>query len=253
MAGFFRDHFKGDHSLVQVVLLTILIANLHFMVVDAIASIVGIINNPVIRNQIYIVWITLLFGGFVPVQWIGLYNACKFQIETYSNYGGVIVAVTTSALATWLLIHYVFPTTVDIQNVLRIAQAKDSYSIELHVSENYSLDISGTLYFGAAKNISEIISKNKITEITLNITAGHLYEARKLADLVAEHEINVTVNETCLTPCPLILASGKVRTVSEEAIIGFQSYKELYPDHRSNWFVEQKQKADIEQIGRAHV
>lgn len=250
---FFRDHLKGDHSLLQVVFLSIILVNLLFMVVDALGSIVGIVENPVIRNQIYMVWVVFLFGVVVLWQWVGLFNSCKYNIIEIENYSGVIVAVVAAITASWMLFHVSFPSSTVLQQSVLTARAIDAYETDFQLLDESTLEISGGLSFGSYRKAADLISQHGIKTLRLNITEGQLYEARMLADISVKAKLKIEVFRNCFAPCTLVLASGSYRKVSNDANIGFQSYKILYPDERSSWFVDRKQKSDIERLKKLGV
>ena len=243
---FWFMHFNGDHSLVQISLFNFLLINLHVMAADAVPTIVFIIENPVIRAQIYIVWVLAVFGFLLPWQWIGLVRAGWFEWTRLGNLGGILSAAVVSVFSTLLLLYYVAPSPSELTKTFLIAQERDGYSSEIsHINET-TLGVSGELHYGAASKIATLMRDGDLTTLEIDVTAGHLYEARRLSHFVKERGIDVTVNEVCLSPCTLVLASGAHRTAASTAVIGFQGYKVLYPDDRSSWFVEQNQQKDME-------
>lgn len=241
--GFFRQHLNGDHSLVQTSLFNLLAINLHVIVLGALPTIVFIIQNPVIRQQFYVAWLVAVFGVLLPWQLIGLARACWFDWYRIQNYGGVIMAVIVSIFSTFLLFYYVMPKDGGFGLAVDIGLSRDLYTADISV-DGSKLTLSGGLHYGTASKVKQLVHDKGITHVQLEVSAGHLYEARQLAQLVRDKNLDVSVTRVCLTPCTLILASGKNRTVSEDARIGFQSYKMLFPDRRSSWFVSQNTDRD---------
>jgi len=239
-----RQHLKGDHSIVTVVVVTFLLVNLLLITIDALATIIGIVDDPVVRNRLYFVWLSFQFFTILPIQWISLIQSCRFQIEAFQNYGGAALSIVFAFVLTGVLFQYNFPSLAEAGHYLDIAKGKDHYQSTISV-ENKVLRLSGSLEFGSAKKVEKAIQAHNIETLELDVTAGQLYEARQIAKLVSDLQMGVLVTSRCLTPCTLILASGRLRQVNRDALVGFQSYKILYPDPRSDWFVEQEQSKDI--------
>jgi hypothetical protein len=242
--GFFRRHWNGDHSLVQMSVFNFLAINLHILVVGAVPTVVFIIHNPVIRQRFYLAWILFIFCVVIPWQWIGMIRGSLFDWFRIQNYGGVILAGLVSVFSTFLLFYYVLPTTDEFRRTYETSFKIDRYVADIQI-DGSRLVLSGALHFGTAAKVNQLVRKNNITELQIEVSAGHLYEARELAYMVQERGLDVTVNRVCLAPCTLILAAGNTRTVSESARIGFQSYKALFPDARSSWFVIQNTNKDL--------
>jgi len=239
-----RQHLRGDHSIVTIVVVTFLFFNLTLITIDSVASIVGLVDNPVLRKQIYFVWLIFQFAIILPIQWISLAQSCRFQIAAFKNYGGSILTIVFSIVFTLLLFQYNFPGESELASYWKIARGVDNYHTDISV-ENDVLMLSGSLELGSAKKVALAIKANKVQKLELDLSEGQLYEAREIARLVREQKLDVLVTRSCLAPCTLILASGRQRVVSEDAKIGFQSYKILYPDPRSRWFEEQEEKRDM--------
>ena len=241
-------HFNGDHSLVQIAFINFLALNLHIMVANALPTVIFVIENPVIRAQIYMLWLVGVFGLLLPWQWIGLVRAAWFEWTRLKTLGGILTALLVSVFSTYLLVRYVAPTPQAFMTAFQVAQSQDGFKAEITRINESTLSLSGELQFGTARKMEGYLRDSAITTLELSVTAGQLYEARRLASFVEKHGTLIRVDAVCLTPCTLILASGGKRTVSAEARIGFQSYKVLYPDDRSLWFVEQNQRKDMKRL-----
>ena len=80
--------------------------------------------------------------------------------------------------------------------------------------------------------LSQESADNPVRRLVLNSEGGNIFEARGIAKLVRDHQLDTHVVADCLSACTLIFVSGKHRSASANARFGFHAYRldARYPD-----------------------
>ena len=61
--------------------------------------------------------------------------------------------------------------------------------------------------------------------IELNSKGGNIFEARGIAKLIQQNNVNTHVSAECLSSCTTIFIAGVKRTLSDNAKLGFHQYR----------------------------
>ncbi len=90
------------------------------------------------------------------------------------------------------------------------------------------LSAQGAIDLGAARRFTAELEQRGeyVTTLSINSTGGSLDDALAIAHLVRERGIDVTVaaGALCASSCPLILAAGTERSVSDKAAVGLHQF-----------------------------
>jgi len=123
---------------------------------------------------------------------------------------------------------------------------------ELHVDNSKAqITLQGEISNGASSRLGELLSNNEtagkpVTRLVLNSDGGNIFEARGMAKLIRDHQIDTHVDVNCLSACTLVFVSGKQRSATASARFGFHAYRldARYPDVWIN--VNEQQTRDKE-------
>ncbi|WP_293574816.1 hypothetical protein [Phaeobacter sp.] len=101
---------------------------------------------------------------------------------------------------------------------------------QLEVSQDGTeLRLAGEIQHGLTKRVAALIAENSALErITLCSEGGLIYEARGVARLVADHQLDTLAEGSCASACTLIFAAGVERDLAPGAVLGFHSYQLAY-------------------------
>lgn len=96
----------------------------------------------------------------------------------------------------------------------------------LQNNDRSTLIASGEIGNTSTLELQKIISENnEISTLVLNSKGGNVFEARGIARLIREHQLDTYVTEFCYSACTLAFVSGLNRTATVNAIFGFHAYK----------------------------
>jgi len=97
--------------------------------------------------------------------------------------------------------------------------------------------LQGDIGIGASSRLGELLGNSDsldrpITRLVLSSDGGNIFEARGIAKLVREHQLDTHAMANCLSACTLIFVSGENRSASANTRFGFHAYRldARYPD-----------------------
>ena len=112
--------------------------------------------------------------------------------------------------------------------------------------------LTGEIGNGASSRLATLLNNRESTDspirhLVLNSDGGNIFEARGIAKLVREHQLDTHVVADCLSACTLIFVSGNRRSASANARFGFHAYHldASYPDV---WINIQEQQAQDKEL-----
>ncbi len=187
-------------------------------------------------NAIYpliIALILLAHGAMFIWQIVGVLRAA----ENYSKETGSQAHVWGAQLCLVVAIFITFSASLEAwQTTIPISQ-EEHYLVRMdreHASK-YELKhnpatkviaITGSIELGITRNLKTLLAANSdILTAHLTSDGGNIYEARGLAKLFRDNNINTHVNTNCSSACTIAFAGGKLRTMDPDGKFGFHQYR----------------------------
>ena len=91
---------------------------------------------------------------------------------------------------------------------------------------NEMLAFTGDIDFGATRDFVSILAAHPgIQTVLLESDGGVVVEARGMANTIQDKGLNTRVESDCYSACTLIYISGRVRSLGDEAALGFHQYR----------------------------
>ena len=235
---------NGDFSQGQAFWLMLVPALLLVKTVTALLSLSNVIANPVLSARLWlpILIITILF--VLPVLFFGCLRAIFIAKQQFQGgYQSVCLFLATLFLL-YLTVSHVQQRIPLLTTMANIAASHDNMTLSL-TADRSTLTLNGQLAYGSTKKVKQWLAKNPDTkQVSLNIDAGHLHEARALARVIIQHKLNTRVDTRCAASCMLVLVAGIERTASAGALLQFHRTLDYDNGYRSDWMIERERAAD---------
>jgi len=224
--SYFKRHWRGELDLgISYWVNTILFSLLLTLISLGLGSLASDVTD---MRYILIAFIFLyifIFFIFSPWAYIGLWRSTSNHIEKYNLlfWANVVrILVVIGVIRTIMsFVNAGYPQTVGYIQVLTGTGNIPSYRIELE-NNNTRLKIIGGINLGLAHEVSEYIKQYPtIKSINLESVGGLTGEARGVAKIVKENNLDTYVYGNCFSSCTYIFVSGKRRVLSLKARLGF--------------------------------
>ncbi len=89
-----------------------------------------------------------------------------------------------------------------------------------------ALSFDGSIELGSTKRMAEFLDAHSpIKTLIINSNGGNVYEARGIARLIKQNDINTVVVKNCNSACLTIFIAGSSRSISPGARLGFHQYR----------------------------
>lgn len=181
-----------------------------------------------------VVSLAILFHGVLFVwQLVGVLRAGEVHIRAMGSMANVWGAQLGALIAFWLTAaaaigawQMTLPAPDDENSQARIeAERAAKYSFVPSV-DGLTLVFTGSIELGISKQFATQLKRNpKLQTIVLNSPGGNIYEARGLAKLIHENELNTIVIEQCNSSCTIVFIGGIRRELTPNARLGFHQYR----------------------------
>ncbi|MFQ3229733.1 hypothetical protein [Reinekea sp.] len=243
---YLKQHWQGDRTQgtaywVNVVSLLLL---LKFAI--AMLSIISVIENPVLSTRIWLLISLVVLLVVLPWSFIGSVRSTWQHIHLFQDRTTgiwlLVALIITFGYCTMQFKDYL----PGLNNMVNIAFKKESESYSVIGYDN-QLSLSGYLTYGSAKTITSMLKSNKaIDTIELNLSGGHLYEARQLSEYLAKQPYHTHVEEQCALNCLIVFMGGTKRTAADSASFSFHHQRGYENGYRSDWTITREQVKDRE-------
>lgn len=217
----------------------------------AMLSISNVIENPVLSARLWLPVAAVVTLFILPLLFFTTAKSIFIASKTFKGGYQSLMLAFAVGVAGYLTVKDIvahWPTTVAMT---KIAFTQDNYDVRVTIdTDKKTLTISGQLTFGSSKLVEKQLNAHPdISTVELDLNAGHLHEARKLARVIYTRELNTYVERECLASCMLILVAGKERIVDENARLGFHRTLDYDNGYRSDWVIERERKRDRHYYG----
>lgn len=164
-------------------------------------------------------------------QAVGVLRACDNNIRHYISSGWtrsaqffVLTGFTATLIWTITLIQQLWKLKADAEQLAIEFNTMPDYSIE-YDSIN-TLSIVGAIVPGITKDLrAHLNSQPGVEVIDLNSGGGNIFEARGLAKVIQNHQLDTHVSTNCFSSCTTVFIAGLSRSVAENAKLGFHQYR----------------------------
>lgn len=205
----------------------------------------------------------IFFHGAVFIwQVVGVLRAGESHIRSMGSISdlwgaqlGILVAVWVVISESWGLWLAIHPSPPDEGYALHLGQGYEGHFSLTLSGDGKSADFTGDITRGSTKAVTAFLMENPdITRIILTSNGGNIFEARGLARLAREGNLNTYVPKYCSSACTLAFIGGAQRRLGQDAKLGFHQYRvdATYEVPFANPKAEQaKDRALFEQAGVA--
>ncbi|MCD6174432.1 MAG: right-handed parallel beta-helix repeat-containing protein [Planctomycetes bacterium] len=225
--GYFRKHWRGELSLSISFWVNFCLVNIILNAVATVNSKGVFSDNPVIVGRISTIYIITFLMLVTPWQIIGLWRAGTNHVRQNRRYFWSVIVKTILILA--LLIRlgqtvYYWPMHRDTFKIAFLKDNMPDYTMEL-LDDNAILHFEGGFPFGTSKEVEKVLDANPdIEKVILDSMGGRIYEARRIANLILERQLDTCTVQGCFSAATLPFAAGKNRFLCEGAALGFHRY-----------------------------
>ena len=250
---FVRRLWIGDFSQGQAFWAILVPALLLLKFSIAMLSLMNVIPNPVLSTRIWlpigfvcvVILLPLLFAATLKAVWIA---AQQFK----GGYQSLLLVAATAGLMFMVVSDLVEHRTV-VQSMWQIALKQDDFTLQLETTED-RLRLSGALTYDSTKKVRAALNQSpQINTVELNLSGGHLHEARQLSALITQRQLNTEVREECSGTCMLVLVGGQQRTAWPGSTLRFHRTIGYDNGYRSEWTIERERRADQQLYARRGV
>ena len=232
---YLRSHWQGKQPLARSFWVNFALL---FLMISGLAQLIYL---PIIDQ---IAAFMLLTGAYIfigcllvyPWQLIGLIRACDRYLADNRGTGwtgavqrvtaiqGAMIASLMVTGVTWfaLLQHGVGLHALNHKN--KTAASDRPYMIEIK-KNGHLIQIDGEFAPGLSKNLEKLLKDHAdVKGIILKSDGGRVYEARGVARLISEHQLETHVYDHCRSACTTAFIAGSKRYLGVDGRLGFHRY-----------------------------
>jgi len=223
---YFKRHWRGELDLgTSYWVNTIFFSLLLTLISLGLGSLASNVTDMTYILVAFIFLYIFIFLIFAPWAYVGLWRSASNHIEKHNLlfWANVVrILVVIGVIRTIMsFVNDGYPQTVGYVQVLTGTGNIPSYSIKLE-NNNTRLKIVGGINLGLAHEVSEYMKQYPtIKSINLESIGGITSEARGVAKIVQENNLDTYVYGSCLSSCTYIFVAGKKRVLSIHARLGF--------------------------------
>ena len=177
----------------------------------------------------------LILGHLTVFVWqiVGVLRAGERHLREFGSISttwgaqlGILIAimfVLSDIWRAWLTTYPVADTEKFSEQVDR--ERAERYSLQLS-DNNRTLMLQGDITLGATKAVAGILAANpQIRVLALQSGGGNIYEARGLAKLARDSQLDTLAVDLCSSACTIAFIGGDARQLAPGARLGFHQYK----------------------------
>ncbi len=228
MRRYISTHWQGHQTLSRALVLNTITLNL-LLIVAIQHSTDWLKDNLTTTDFTLLLWLIPLWTLVLAWQTVGVFRSASQRIKNYGSaanfYAALAVMLTSIALALSNIANQMGNDIDYLQRgVDEYKPAMPTFSLE-HINAN-TLLLRGDIGFGATRQLRALINEYPaVNELLLESEGGVIVEARGLANLVKENQLNTTVTTRCFSACTIVFIAGDKRTLQQSAKLGFHQYK----------------------------
>lgn len=172
-------------------------------------------------------------GPVFAWQAVGVFRAGEHYLRQLGSITNIWGAQLGVLIAFWFALSDmwgVWLVSKSIRDSVSIAEKMadghlEMYSLSLS-ADRKTLTFLGTIALGSTKSLYAIISATpSIETLALTSEGGNIYEARGLAKIAYEFDLNTVVIADCSSACTVAFIGGVSRRLAPGARLGFHQYR----------------------------
>jgi len=230
--GYVRSHWAGDQGLgwsfwVNLVALRLVISIGQAIFSPNAPGEMSADNTLVLAIGIFVHVVVLVW------QVVGVLRACDRHIRdlgspssTWGAQFGILVVFWLALSDLWGVWIMTLPVT-DAESFASRMASERAGRYDLSLSDNgTTVLLRGDFALGVTKAVAGLIAQNPSLEtLALTSNGGNIFEARGLAKLARDNQLDTLVAGTCSSACTVAFIGGFGRRIQPGARLGFHQYR----------------------------
>lgn len=108
------------------------------------------------------------------------------------------------------------------------------------------IHLTGEITHGLSRRMAELLTRSPAPRrLRLTSDGGLIYEARGVAQLILQHQLDTEVTGLCASACTLIFAAGRRRHLAEGGQLGFHGYALMFEGGLPQVDLRREQQKDL--------
>ncbi len=144
----------------------------------------------------------------------------------WGTYAAIIVAffaVGTQWMALYQLTMQPAQTELFTTRMDRLHASRYTLTIS---DDGHTMHFNGTISLGSSKALQRSLNINPgVTELILRSDGGNIYEARGMAAMIMQRQLNTHTEQECSSACTIVFMAGLKRTLGQTGKLGFHGYR----------------------------
>lgn len=93
-------------------------------------------------------------------------------------------------------------------------------------NDGHTMHFNGTISLGSSKALQRSLTINPgVTQLVLQSDGGNIYEARGMAAVIMQRQLNTRAEQECSSACTIVFMAGLKRTLGQRGKLGFHGYR----------------------------
>lgn len=248
-----RRLMTGDFSQGQAFWAILIPALLLIKFCIAMLSLMNVISNPVVSARIWLPIAVFTFFGLLPLFFAATLKSIWISSQQFKGGRQSLLLFAATGWLAFMVTADLYEHRRVIHSMWQIALAQDDFSLSIDANDN-RLMLTGALTYGATPQIRDHLQTNpSIDTIELDLSGGHLHEARALSKLISQRQLTTEVRKECSGTCMLTFVGGVERVAWPEATLRFHRTIGYDNGYRSDWVIERERRADKQLYARRGV
>jgi len=233
--GYLRAHWLGQQTLVWSFWINLAVP---FLVINALAQ---FIRPPYVEETSTF---ALLAGAYLilgclavyPWQLVGVMRACdRYLVDNrdtawtraIQRVTAIQGAMTASLAVIVVTMFSLVQHGINLYGPSHLSASDEGpgYTIEF-VAERNLISFKGNFETGLSSDLKKLlVERHDIRGIILNSDGGRVFEARGVAKLIREHQLETYVYDMCRSACTTAFIAGMKRYLGKNGRLGFHRYR----------------------------
>jgi len=232
LTGYISAHWRGDQSLAWSFWVNL-------VAIRAAIIITQIVFTPAEQGGFHSIapWVwalVLVLHGIVFVwQVVGVLRSAEVHLRDTGSQAGVWGAQIALVAFFWLTASYslealrlTLAPPVVLDHLAKMDREHASKYALTVSNDRRVLSIVGSIELGITRNTEALVKKTPdLKLVILESDGGNVFEARGLARVFRENNLDTHVETSCSSACSLAFIGGKHRTITPRGRIGFHQYR----------------------------
>lgn len=228
MASYIKDHWYGKQSLTRSLAFNTIASNIGLLLAISYST-NWLKAHSTVSDSTLLFCLIPLWALILTWQSVGSFRSASKRIKNYGSSANFYAALAVTLLSVVLALSSIanqMGEEIDYvqRGVDEYRPAEPTYTLELNSDDE--LILRGDIGYGATRQMKSLIEQNPaITQVLLESDGGLIVEARGIANLITENNLNTAVATRCYSACTIVFIAGVERKLNQHAQLGFHQYK----------------------------